>query len=115
MNKTISLKDKNFNRTINGKFNNIDTRDENKQEISMQQFLHLSEAEMQCLFNPAQSHLGYFLTCQYLQLPSTQPLVPESSVRKYVLTCEQNFSIFLSRISDIQINCNQISESLLYL
>jgi hypothetical protein len=35
---------------------------------------------------------------------------------KYVLNCEQNFSFFIFRagLSDIRINCNQISEGLLY-
>jgi hypothetical protein len=35
----------------------------------------------------------------------------------YVLNCEQNLSFFLfgSRISDTRINCNRITEGLLYL
>jgi hypothetical protein len=49
-------------------------------EISLQQFLPLSEAEIQGLLHPAQASLGYFLAWfQSLQLPSTQsenPLPP---------------------------------------
>jgi hypothetical protein len=73
------------------------------------------------------SHAEYFLAWfQSLRLPWTQPesplalipLVPESHVTfwKYVLNCEQNFSFFIFRsgLSDILINCNRISEGLLY-
>jgi hypothetical protein len=47
--------------------------------ISLQQFIPLSEAEIQGLLHPAEANLGYWFQC--LQLPSTQsetPLVPKS-------------------------------------
>jgi hypothetical protein len=50
-------------------------------KISLQQFLPLSEAEIQGLLHPAEANLGYFLAWyQPLQLPSTQyesPLAPK--------------------------------------
>jgi hypothetical protein len=55
----------------------------------LQQFIPLSEADIQGLFSPAQTSLGYFLAWfQSLQLPSTHsesplaliPLAPESHV-----------------------------------
>jgi hypothetical protein len=51
-------------------------------KISLQQFIPLSEAEIQGLLHPAEANLGYFLEWfQSLQLPSTQsesPLAPKS-------------------------------------
>jgi hypothetical protein len=45
--------------------------------MSLQQFLPLSEAEIQGLLHPAEVNLGYFLAWfQSLQLPSTQPESP---------------------------------------
>jgi hypothetical protein len=53
-------------------------------KISLQQFLPLSEAEIQGLLHPAEASLGYFLAWfQSLQLPSTEsesPLAPKSHV-----------------------------------
>jgi hypothetical protein len=53
-------------------------------KISLQQFLPLSEAEMQGLLHPAQANLCYFIALfQSLQLPSAQsqsPLVPKPHV-----------------------------------
>jgi hypothetical protein len=69
---------------------------------TLQQFIPLSEAELQGLLHPAEASLGYFVAWfQCLQLPSTQsesPLAPKSHVfLKYVLNCEQNFSFFIFR------------------
>jgi hypothetical protein len=72
---------------IIAKLNNTDCADEKKW---LQQFLPLSEAEIQGLLNPAQANLGYFLAWfQSLQLPSTQsesPLAPKSHVSFKVCT-----------------------------
>jgi hypothetical protein len=47
---------------ISGKFNNISSADEKEyKEIILQQFLPISEAEIQGLLHPAQANLGYFL------------------------------------------------------
>jgi hypothetical protein len=58
--------------------------------ISLQQFLPLSEAEIQGLLHPAQANPGYFVTWfQSFQLPSTQsesPLAPKSHVSLDVCT-----------------------------
>jgi hypothetical protein len=74
------------------------------EKLSLQQFLPLSEAEIQGLLLPAQTNLGYFLAWfQSLHLPSVQsesphaliPLAPKTHVSfKYVLNCENNFSYF---------------------
>jgi hypothetical protein len=46
-------------------------------KISLQLFLPLSEAEIQCFLHPVQVSLGYFLAWfQSLQLPSTQSKCP---------------------------------------
>jgi hypothetical protein len=59
-------------------------------KILLQQFLLLSEAEIQGLIHPAQANIGYFLAWfQSLQLPSTQsesPLAPKSNVSFKVRT-----------------------------
>jgi hypothetical protein len=57
----------------------------------MQQFLPLSEAEIQQgLLHPAQANLSYFLAWfQSLQLTSTQSESPHAP--KSQLNCEQNF------------------------
>jgi hypothetical protein len=59
-------------------------------KIFLQQFLRLSEAELQGLLHPAEANLGYFLAWfQSLQLPSTQsesPLAPKSLVSFKVCT-----------------------------
>jgi hypothetical protein len=55
-----------------------------------QQFLPLSEAEIQGLLQPAEANLGYFLVWfESLQLPSTQsesPLAPKSHVSFKVIS-----------------------------
>jgi hypothetical protein len=55
-----------------------------KTKISLQQFVPLSEAEIQGLLHPGQAKFGYFLAWfQSLRLPSTQsesPLAPKSHV-----------------------------------
>jgi hypothetical protein len=72
-------------------------------EISLQQFISVSEAEIQGLLHPAEANFGYFLAWfQSLQLLTTQsesPLAPKSLVSflKYVLNCEQNFTFFIFR------------------
>jgi hypothetical protein len=74
--------------------------------IPLQIFLPLSEAEIQGLLHPAQTNFGYFLAWfQSLKLPSTQsqsPLAPKAHVSFLinVLNCEHNFSIFRSGLSD---------------
>lgn len=84
-------------------------------KISLQQFLNVSEAEIEGLLYLAQANLGF----QSLQLPSAQPgspLAPKCHV--YFLSihsnCEENFLIFhiLIAIIRIRINCNRISEGL---
>jgi hypothetical protein len=60
MKQKVALKHtKKLRKQINGKFNNIGYGDENKQKISVQQFLPLSEAEIQGL-HPVQANLGHF-------------------------------------------------------
>jgi hypothetical protein len=84
-------------------------------KISLQQFLPLSEAEIQALLHPAEANLGYFLAgFQSLQLPSTQsespfaliPLAPKS----HVLNCEQNFSFLIFQSGLIWIYCTDINK-----
>jgi hypothetical protein len=72
----IALKDNKIRKQINRNFNNIGSADKNIFKKSLQQFLPLSEAEIQGL-HPAQAKLGYFLAWfQSLQLPSTQSQSP---------------------------------------
>jgi hypothetical protein len=73
------------------------------------------------LLHPAQANLEYFLAWfQSLQLPSTQsesPLAPKRHVSFKVLVRTQPCTkcwLFRSGLSDIRINCNRISEGLLY-
>jgi hypothetical protein len=78
MKQNIAMKEK-LRKEINEKFKNIDSADEIKKS-TLQQFLPLSEAEIQGLLHPAQANLAWF---QSLQLPSTQsesPLAPKSHV-----------------------------------
>jgi hypothetical protein len=90
-----SHKRQKLTKQINKKCNNIGSADENKEKISLQQFVPLSETEIQDLLHPAQFNFGYFLAWfQSLQLPSTQsesplaliPLVPKSHVSFKVCT-----------------------------
>jgi hypothetical protein len=66
---------------MKGNFNNAGSADENKQrKKSLQQFLPLTEDEIQGLLHPVQTNLARF---QSLQLPSTQsesPLAPKCHV-----------------------------------
>jgi hypothetical protein len=59
-------------------------------KISLQQFLHFSEAEIQGLLHPAQANLGYFLTwyqsLKLLSIQSGSPLAPKSHVSFKVRT-----------------------------
>jgi hypothetical protein len=74
-------------------------------KISLQQFLSLSESEIQGLLHPAQ--LGYFLAWfQSLQLPSTQsdsPLAPIPLAAKshvsYKVCTQLSTEFFISHIS----------------
>jgi hypothetical protein len=65
-------------------------------KISLQQFIPLSETEMQGVLHPGQASLGYFLAWfQSLQLPSTQSessLAPKSNV---------SFKVCYSNVSQI--------------
>jgi hypothetical protein len=82
-----------------------------KIKISLQQFLPLSETEIQGLLNPAEANLWYFLAWfQSLQLPSTQsesplaliPRAPKSHVSFEVCTqlwTEFSFFIFRSGLT----------------
>jgi hypothetical protein len=58
--------------------------------VTLQQFLPLSEGEIQSLLHPAEATLGYFLAWfQSLQPPSTRPeslLVPKPHVSFKVCT-----------------------------
>jgi hypothetical protein len=75
-------------------FDGIGSADENKQQISLQQFLPQSQGEIQGLLHPIPANLGYFLAWfRSLQLLSTQsesplalmPLAPKSHVSFKVL------------------------------
>jgi hypothetical protein len=87
--------------------NYISNADENTYKISQQQFLPLSEAEIQGLLHPAEANLGYFLArFQSLQLPSVQSesplvLIPlllnPMCLLKYVINCAQNFLYLIFR------------------
>jgi hypothetical protein len=78
-------------------------------KISLQQFLRLSEAEIQGLLHPAEDNLGHFLAWfQSLQEPSTQsesphaliPLAPNSHVSLKVCTqLRTEFFIFRSGLT----------------
>jgi hypothetical protein len=72
MKQKIALKEKKLEKT-NGKFYNVLMII--KKKVSLQQFLPLSETEIQGLLQPTQASLGYFLAWfQSLQLPSTIPV-----------------------------------------
>jgi hypothetical protein len=58
MKQKMVLKDENLTNKRNVKFNNVGSADENKYKISLQQFLPLSEAEIQGLLHPAEASLG---------------------------------------------------------
>jgi hypothetical protein len=79
--------------------------------------LPLPEAEILGLLHPAQANVGYFLAWfQSLQLPSTQPespLAPESYV-SFKIRTQLSTEFFVFHIS-IRINCNRISDGLLYI
>jgi hypothetical protein len=86
---------------MNEKFNNTGIADGGGEQ-TLQQFLPMSEAEIQGLPHPAQANLGYFVWFQSLQLPSTQsesPLAPKSHVS--VKTRTQLWTeFFIFRISN---------------
>jgi hypothetical protein len=52
---------KELKKQINGKFNNVGSTDGNKYKKSLQEFLPLSEPEIQGFLHPAPVNLGYFL------------------------------------------------------
>jgi hypothetical protein len=86
-------------------------------KISLQQFLPLLETEIQGLLHPAQANLVFwfqFSSCPQHSLKALVLLNP-TCLLKCILNCEQNFLFFIFRsgLSDIQINCNRISDGLL--
>jgi hypothetical protein len=96
-------------RTNKWEINNIGNADENKYKKSLQQFLPLSEVEIQGHLHPAQAKLGYFLAWfQSFQLSSTQSESPLAS--KYHVYSTVNGICHIST----RINRNRINKSLLY-
>jgi hypothetical protein len=60
MKQKMAMKKK-LRKRINGKFNNIDSADENKYTNITAEISSLSEAEMQGHLHPAKARLEYFL------------------------------------------------------
>jgi hypothetical protein len=87
-------------------------------KISLQQILPLLQSEIQGLLHPAQVNFGFRgsrLSSRPRHSPKVLVLLNPICLLKHVLNCEQNssFFIFRSRLCDIRINFNRITERLL--